>query len=67
MKKTPLKQAKKEFEVQEFNRIVKEYSDEHTKIESMTDGKDEYLLEKSKIEEIFRNEDVKHFPIIIKA
>lgn len=67
MKKTPLKQAKKEFEVQEFNRIVKEYSDEQTKIESMTDGKDKYLLEKSKIEEIFRNEDVKHFPIIIKA
>jgi hypothetical protein len=33
----------------------------------MTVGKDKYLLEKSKIEEIFRNEDVKHFPIIIKA
>ena len=51
-------QAKKDFEIEEFKKILSEYRDEKAKIESMTpEEKEKYLTEREKLKEIFRSED----------
>lgn len=41
---SPLKRAKKQFEVDEFKRILKDYHEEHEKLEAMTPlERDQYL------------------------
>lgn len=67
-KTTPLKSAKKEYEVQEFRRLVAEYHHEMEKLQGMDDGEREAYLEgKGKLKEVLRSEEVKEYPIIVKA
>lgn len=60
--------AKKDFDVEEFKRLVEGLHREQDKIEQMEPAdKTSYLEERSKLKELFRDEGVKHFPVILKA
>lgn len=61
-------QAKKEFEVEEFRTILSEYREERAKMEAMgKEEREDYEAEKDQLKEIFRTEEQKHFPLIIKC
>ena len=67
-KQTRLQKAKKEFEKEEFKKIIVNYKQEQEKVELMgEDEKEKYKEERSKLKEVFRGDEVKYFPLIIKA
>jgi translation initiation factor IF-2 len=63
-----MQKAKKEFDKEEFKKIVTELKSEKAKLKEMDDEeKAKYTEEKMKLKEVFRDEDIKHVPIILKA
>ena len=67
-KQTSLQRRKIEFDKEEFKKIVSDLQNEKLKLQQMDDQeRAAYQEEKLKLKEVFRDEDVKHFPMIIKA
>lgn len=67
-KQTNLQKAKKDFDKEEFKKIVSELQAEKQKLSQMDDDeRKKYNDEKMKLKEVFRDEDIRHFPIILKA
>jgi translation initiation factor IF-2 len=63
-----MQRAKHDFDKEEFKKIISDLKLEKAKLEAMEDEERvKYQEEKLKLKEVFRDEDVKHFPIIIKA
>lgn len=63
-----MQRAKKEFDKEEFKKIVSDLQSEKQKLNEMSEQeKLKYQEEKLKLKEVFRDEDVRHFPIILKA
>ena len=63
-----MQRAKKDFDKEEFKKIVSDLQNEKQKLNEMTEQeKLKYQEEKLKLKEVFRDEDVRHFPIILKA
>eukprot|EP00347_Sterkiella_histriomuscorum_P003228 403365101 len=58
----------KQFEQDEFKKILHNYQEEQKKREAMSPVEQaRYDQERQKLKEVYRDEDVKHFPIMIKA
>lgn len=67
-KLTYMQRAKKDFDKEEFKKIVGDLQIEKAKLQEMDDDERQtYKDEKMKLKEVFRDEDIKHFPLIIKA
>lgn len=59
---------KKDYDKEEFKKIVSDLQQEKARLEQMDeDERAKYQEEKLKLKEVFRHEDVKHFPLIVKA
>lgn len=62
------KQRLKNFDKEELKKILIEFKEEQKRAEAMSPQEREmYEQERMKLKEVYRDEDVKHFPIIIKA
>ena len=67
-KQTRIQKLKKDFDREEFKKIVGDIQTEKVKLSEMDeDERAQYQEEKLKLKEVFRDEDVKHFPLIVKA
>jgi len=63
------KQAKREFEVEEFRRMLVEYREERRKVEAMSkEEREVYMREREQVEEVLRPDmEMKEYPMIVKA
>jgi len=63
-----MQRAKKDFDKEEFKKIVSDLQAEKQRLAEMSEQeRAKYQEEKLKLKEVFRDEDVKHFPLIFKA
>jgi translation initiation factor IF-2 len=59
---------KKDYDKEEFKKLIKKFKEEKDKLQKMDDEEVmQYNMEKTMLREAFRNEEIKHFPIMIKA
>lgn len=67
-KSSGLTRSKKNFEKEEFKKILADYNSEKEKIKLMDEEEyQEYNKERQQLKEVYRDEEIIHFPIIIKA
>jgi len=67
-KQSNFQRMKKDYDKEEFKKIVSDLQQEKARLEQMDDDeRTRYQEEKLKLKEVFRHEDVKHFPLIVKA
>jgi Translation-initiation factor 2 len=67
-KQTYMQKKKLDYDREEFKKIIGDLKEEKEKLEIMDEEeRKQYQEEKLKLKEVFRDEDVKHYPIIIKA
>jgi small GTP-binding protein len=63
-----MQRAKKDFDKEEFKKIISDLQSEKAKMSEMSEQeRAKYQEDKLKLKEVFRDEDVRHFPIILKA
>lgn len=63
-----MQKIKKNYDREEFIKIVKQYKEEEEKLAKLTEEeKQEYEEERFKIKEQLRNENIQSFPIMIKS
>ncbi len=71
-KSKPYMQPKKQYDIEEFKRIVKDFRQEKEKVEGMDpEEREKYLEDKNQLKDILRPDSeekgMKHYPLIIKA
>lgn len=67
-KNSTFKRRNETFNKEELKKLVQEYNEEKKRLEEMDpEERQKYEQERLKLKEVYRDEDIKHYPIVIKA